>query len=92
MTRTSAGRAPPVGGWHQAHRIGGSHGIPASVYNRGHHSVSTGPTGSAPDLGSRLVADPGIVSGHAVDHIVELQLTPGSLLEFFDAVDNYESA
>jgi hypothetical protein len=74
--------------WHQAHRIGGSHAIPAEVYERGHALGLTGEPGErrvrVPDW-SRTRSTP-----MEVDHIIELQVAPGSLRDAFDHVDNYE--
>ena len=74
--------------WHQAHRLGGSHGVPSDVYERGHALGLTGEAGErrirVPDW-SRTRSTP-----MEVDHIVELQVAPPDLRDAFDAVDNYE--
>jgi hypothetical protein len=75
--------------WHDAHRIGGSHGIPCKVYERGHVLGLTG------RKGERRIRIPDW-SRHSksismqVDHIIELQLTPASHRSVFDDMDNYE--
>jgi hypothetical protein len=87
------GDPPQLARWHQAHRIGGSHGIPKEVYDRGHALGLTGLRGEqrirVPNW-SRARPTP-----MAVDHIIELQFTPATMREVFDAdesrdVDNYE--
>lgn len=74
--------------WHQAHRIGGSHGIPSEIYERGH---ALGLTGEA---GERLIRLPNWSRARStpmeVDHIIELQVTPAGMRDAFDVVDNYE--
>jgi hypothetical protein len=74
--------------WHQAHRIGGSHGIPAKVYNRGHA------LGLAGTDGERLIRVPNWSRTRMipmeVDHIIELQVTPAPMRDAFDSVFNYE--
>lgn len=76
--------------WHQALRLGGSDGIPASVYERGHRLGLTGTTGErrirVPDW-SRT----GAPVAFEVDHIIELQVTPpGGMREEFNKVPNFE--
>ena len=83
------GRPAQLENWHQAHRIGGSHGIPAEVYERGHR---LGLTGRA---GEERIRVPDWTRGRRsvflqVDHIIELQVTPASMRGIFDDVDNYE--
>ena len=74
--------------WHQAHRGGGSHGIPARVYQRGHTLGLTG------DEGERRIRVPDWTRMRStrmeVDHMVELQLTPAPMRAAFDEVENYE--
>jgi Domain of unknown function (DUF4157) len=74
--------------WHQALRLGGSHAIPASVYERGHTLGFTGASGErrirVPDW-SRTQSIP-----MEVDHIVELQVTPDFMRDYFNSMDNYE--
>ena len=75
--------------WHQAHRQGGSHPIPRSVYERGHALGLTGEEGEerirVPDWSRRSKS-----IFMQVDHIIELQLTPNSHRGIFDKMDNYE--
>ena len=74
--------------WHQALRIGGSHAIPYSVYERGQALGFTGESGErrirVPDW-SRTKSIP-----MEVDHIIELQVTPASMRSDFDSMANYE--
>lgn len=74
--------------WHMALRLGGSHGIPAEVYERGHRMGLTGETGErrirVPNwsrTGSKAME---------VDHIIELQVTPPDMRDIFNAPDNFE--
>jgi hypothetical protein len=74
--------------WRQAHRIGGSHGIPARIYDRGHALGLTGRDGEArvrKPHWTRTRTTP-----MEVDHIIELQVAPPELRVIFDDVDNYE--
>ena len=74
--------------WHQALRLGGSHAIPAAVYERGHRMGFTGENGErrvrVPDW-SRTKSVP-----MEVDHIIELQVTPQSFREDFNSMSNFE--
>jgi uncharacterized protein DUF4157 len=74
--------------WHQALRIGGSNAIPAAVYQRGHRLGFTGEVGErrvrVPDW-SRTASKP-----MEVDHVIELQVTPASMRNEFNSIDNYE--
>jgi hypothetical protein len=77
--------------WHRALRIGGSDGIPASVYERGHTLGFTG------EIGERRIRVPDWSHTNGpktiqmqVDHIVELQLTPATMREEFDSMFNWE--
>lgn len=74
--------------WDKSLRIGGSHAIPQSVYDRGH---ALGLTSSA---GEELIRIPdwtptGAKSPMEVDHIIELQVTPAPR-EYYDHIDFYE--
>lgn len=85
----SRGNPAQLEKWHQALRLGGSHAIPRSVYERGH---ALGFTGAA---GERRIRVPDWTRVRSiemqVDHIVELQVTPAALREaYFNTVDNYE--
>jgi len=76
--------------WHQALRLGGSHGIRKSVYDRGHRMGLTG------EDGETLIRVPNWSPvkkiAMEVDHIIELQVTPPGRLreEIFDDIGNYE--
>lgn len=76
--------------WHQALRLGGSHGISKSVYDRGHRMGLTGEAGETrirvPDW------SPLKKIAMEVDHIIELQVTPPGRLrdEIFDEPGYYE--
>jgi Domain of unknown function (DUF4157) len=84
--------------WRQAHRIGGAHAIPAEVYERGHKLGLTGEEGEnrirVPDWtrtrGPRVDRPKAPEVKIAVDHKIELQVTPASMRDAFDSVDNYE--
>jgi hypothetical protein len=84
--------------WRQAHRIGGAHAIPAEVYERGHKLGLTGEEGEnrirVPDWtrtrGPRVDRPKAPKVKIAVDHIIELQVTPAWMRDAFDSVDNYE--
>ena len=74
--------------WHQTLRLGGSEGIPASVYERGHQLGFTGADGErrirVPNW-SRRGATP-----MEVDHIIELQVTPQGMRDEFNSASNFE--
>jgi hypothetical protein len=74
--------------WHQALRLGGSDGIPAEVYERGHKLGFTGQDGErrirVPNW-SRTKSIP-----MEVDHIIELQVTPSSMRGIFNSMAYYE--
>lgn len=74
--------------WHMALRLGGSHGIPAEVYERGHRMGFVGEEGErrirVPNW-SRTASKP-----MEVDHIIELQVTPLSMRGVFNEPDNFE--
>ncbi|WP_420227695.1 hypothetical protein [Pigmentiphaga litoralis] len=74
--------------WHMALRLGGSHGIPAEVYERGHRMGFVGEEGErrirVPNW-SRTASKP-----MEVDHIIELQVTPQSMRGVFNEPDNFE--
>ncbi len=84
------GAPAQLGRWHREHRVGGAHGIPAGVYERGHRLGMTGATGEerirVPDwspTGRRVLMQ--------VDHVVELQLTPSAFrADYFDTMDDDE--
>lgn len=74
--------------WHMALRLGGSHGIPAEVYERGHRMGLVGQEGErrirVPNW-SRTRSRP-----MEVDHIIELQVVRQSVRDLFDHPDNFE--
>ncbi len=74
--------------WHQALRLGGSHAIPSYVYERGHKLGFVGENGErrirVPDW-SRTKS-----VSMEVDHIIELQVTPTSMRDDFNSMENYE--
>jgi len=74
--------------WHQALRLGGSHGIPASVYERGHQLGFSGGDGER-----RIRVPNWSRRGNTpmeVDHIIELQVTPPSMRNEFNSASNFE--
>jgi hypothetical protein len=75
--------------WNNSLRLGASHAIPRSVYDRGHALGLTGEAGEA------LIRIPnwtptGASSPMEVDHIIELQVTPAPQREIYDHMDFYE--
>jgi hypothetical protein len=85
------GDPPQLTEWHKALRLGGSHGIPAEVYERGHSLGLIGVEGErrirVPDW-SLTIKPPGVAM--EVDHIVELQVTPPHMRDEFNKMDNFE--
>lgn len=74
--------------WHMALRLGGSHGIPSGVYDRGHRMGFVG------EEGERRIRVPNWSrtgpKAMEVDHIIELQVTPQSMRALYNEPDNFE--
>jgi hypothetical protein len=70
--------------WLQALRLGGSHAIPFSVYERGKQLGLTEEQIRIPDWSRQRSID------MEVDHVVELQVTPDAARAHFNSMANYE--